>query len=372
MSFVALIFSNIVARRFRAAITALAVGIGVTTVLALGVLTVSLRDTAAAVLRTGKADFTVAQKGVSDVLYSSVDERTVAAFRNDPDVSSAVGVLVTSAKLDADHPFFLEIGLPPEDQAAYGVHIVAGRAYGAHAANEIDLGYRAAADLGVGVGDTLTIENDRFIVVGLFSTGVDFGDAAAMFPLVPLQAAERKSGLVTLAFVQVRPGANVAAVRQRLERRHPQLATVRTQSDFGRIDRNLVLISAANVGGQLLAVFVGTVGVMATTLLSFVERIREFGLLRAVGWSRLRLISLVLGEALAVSLAGAALGLVLGVGAVELLRHTSQLRGVFQPTFPTSLFVRSLTLAGGMGLLGALYPALRAARLAPLAALRHE
>ena len=45
------------------------------------------------------------------------------------------------------------------------------------------------------------------------------------------------------------------------------------------VDRNLVLITAANVGGSILALFIGATGVMNTSLLSFFERIREFGLL---------------------------------------------------------------------------------------------
>ena len=126
MSFLALVLHNVGTRRFRAAVTALAVGIGVTTVLALGVLTSSLRETAVAVLQTGKADFTIAQKGVSDVLYSSIDESTLTKLRADRDVASVVGALVTTTKLDADHPFLLEVGLPPSDQTPYGVTIVAG------------------------------------------------------------------------------------------------------------------------------------------------------------------------------------------------------------------------------------------------------
>jgi putative ABC transport system permease protein len=111
---------------------------------------------------------------------------------------------------------------------------------------------------------------------------------------------------------------------------------------------------------------------MNTSLLSFYERIREFGLLRATGWTRRRVFGLVLGEALLVSLVGAALGIGIGVAAVVGLTQVSSLVGVFQPAYHASIFGRALSFAFAMAVLGALYPAIQAARLAPRVALQHE
>lgn len=98
-----------------------------------------------------------------------------------------------------------------------------------------------------------------------------------MMPLRPLQARERKPGALTLAFVRVDPSADIESLRAAIEDESPQLATVRTESDFGRVDRNLALLNAANFGGSILALLIGAVGVMNTSLLSFFERTREFG-----------------------------------------------------------------------------------------------
>jgi putative ABC transport system permease protein len=133
-----------------------------------------------------------------------------------------------------------------------------------------------------------------------------------------------------------------------------------------------VLINAANIGGSILALFIGATGVMNTTLLSFFERLREFGVLRAVGWSRRRLVALVFGEALLVALVGAGIGIGVGIAAVSGLTHVGDLVGVFRPDYPSGIFVRALAFALGMAVLGALYPAVRATRLTPLSALRHE
>lgn len=372
MTFLGLLRHNVARRRLRAVVTAVAVSIGVTAVLALGVLTYSLKETATAILRTGNADFSVSQRGASDILYSAIDQRDVQALQRTRGVESAVGVFVATARIDADHPFFIEVGLAPKDQAEFGVTVDVGRSYRETAGDEMMLGWRAAQTFGVHVGDTFRIEERRFKVVGIFSTKNVFGDQAGMFSLSHLREWHRQPDVYTLAFVRVQPNTSVAAVRARIEHANPGLATARSQTDYGRVDRNLVLINAANIGGSILALFIGATGVMNTTLLSFFERIREFGVLRAVGWSRRRLVALVFGEAVLVALVGAGIGIGIGIGAVNGLTHVGDLVGVFRPDYPTAIFVRALAFALGMALLGALYPAIRAIRLTPLSALRHE
>jgi putative ABC transport system permease protein len=372
MPFLELILRNVLNRKVRSALTGVAVAIAIMTVFALGVLTFSLRETAVSILRTGQADFTVGQEGVSDVIYSSMDEQDANQLSTDPGVESVVGVLIGVVKVDDNHPFFLELGMEPDHLEAFGVHVVSGRAYTRDSSNEIMLGYRAARDFQKNVGDTFTIDSDAYTIVGIFSTGQVFGDSASMLPLARLQAAERKPGVVSLAFVRVKPGADISAVRAQIEHDNPQLTTVRTESEFGRIDRNLSLIGAANVGASILALLIGAIGVMNTTTMSVFERTREFGVLRAIGWSRLRLLSMVLGEALLIAIAGAAVGLAGGYLAVQALKQTPELVGVFQPSYPADIFARSLGIAMGMAFIGGLYPAIRATLLRPIEALRHE
>ncbi len=372
MSFLELIWNNIVERKTRSILTGVAVAIAITTVVVLGVLTHSLRRTAISVLRTGTADFTVAQEGVSDVLYSSVDETQVTQIRSYPEVESAVGVLVAAVELDSDHPFFLELGMPPDDLAPFGVRIVEGRVYGPEAQGEVLLGHRAARDLHKSVGDMIDIDGLNFRVVGIFSTGQVFGDSASMLPLPALQARERKPGTVTLAFVLAKKGADIDSLRKKIEHDLPELATVRTESEFGRIDRNLSLISAANVGVSILALVLGAIGVMNTMVMSVFERTREFGVLRAVGWTRLRVLLLVLAEAFVIALGGAVAGVAAGFAAIAAVQRLPELVGVFQPDYPADIFGRALGIAVGVAFLGAIYPAVRAALLVPLEALRHE
>jgi putative ABC transport system permease protein len=372
VSFAGLIVHNLWTRKLRTVLTAVAVAVGVMTVVTLGVVTHSLRTTAGAVLRTGRADFTIAQKSSSDVTESIIDDRQVARIRGYPGVASAVGVLVAFTSVNRDNPLFLEIGIDPGALANFGVQVVAGRAYTPTSTDEIMLGWRAADNLQKHVGDVMTVDSHTYHVVGIFSTGQAFGDSGSMWPLVNLQALERKPSDVTLVFVQMSPGTKIEPLRKHIEYDNPQLATVRTATEFGRVDRNLVFINAAQKGATLLAFLIGSIIVMNTMLLSFFERIREFGVLRSVGWSRRRIVSLVVGEALLVSLLGAAIGVGLSFAATTVLESLPSLVGILHSDFTPGIFGQALYTAVAIGFLAALYPATRAARLEPLAALRRE
>jgi putative ABC transport system permease protein len=370
--FVQLIFENVYTRKMRTVLTGLTIAVTIMTVVAMGILTHSLRQTAISILQTGKADFSIAEKNVSDVLNSSIDEKDLATIQADPEVKSAVGVLVEPVYLDADRPFFLRIGMKPEDTEPFGVNLIAGRLYAADAPDELILGYRAARDLDKTIGDTIQFQDSVYTIVGIYSTGQVFGDAASMLPLVPLQAQLRKPGTITLAFVQVKDQSQIEAVRARIEAALPQLATIRTESDFGQVDRNLELLRAANTGVSALALVIGAANVLNMMSLSVFERTREFGVLRSVGWSRQRILVYVLSEAFMVTMAGAMVGVALGFLVVQFLQDVPTLRGVFTPSYSSVVFGRTLSITFGMAIIGALYPALRAALLRPLTAIRHE
>ena len=372
LSFVGLIVHNLGTRRVRTALTALAVAIAVMAVVTLSVLTDSLKSSAAEVLSAGNADFTVAQKSVSDLLNSVVTDTQVAKIASTPGVASAVGVLVATIKLDPAHPLFLEIGITPESLSPFGVHVVAGRAYDGTAPDEVMLGWQAADEFGKKVGSSIVMDGNRLRVVGIYSTGQVFADSASMMPLAILQARERKPATVTLTVVRVTKGASIEGVRRDIEQANPNLATVRSATEYGRVDRNLQFLGAAQTGARIIALVIGVIIVMNTMLLSFVERIREFGVLRAIGWSRSRLLGLVLGEAVGISFLGAGLGVVFAFVLTWGLQRFSPLRGILQAQFTAGEFWTALYAAIFIGVLAALYPSARAAMLRPGASLRRE
>ena len=372
MSLVALIFKNLWSKKARSIGIAFAISVAVMTVVTLTVVSSGLEASAAAVLTLGHADFTVAQNGVSEVLYSNLDEGQLREVQATPGVKGAVGVLLETQHLNAANPLFIEIGIAPDELRQFGVTVVAGRPYSESATHEMMLGWRAAQDFGLHVGDRFEANGTWNTIVGIYSTGISYGDLGGMFPLTAIQTYNRVPGSVTLIFVHVVPGASVATVEKAITSTHPEMTTIQTASQFGRADRNLVFLQAAATGSTILAILIGAVIVGNTMLLSLFERTREFGLLRAIGWTRSRVVSLVVGEGVVLAVVGAIAGVALSFAATAALENLPQLRGVLHANYTNQAFWRGLYTGLGMAIIGALYPALRAANLAPLKALSRE
>jgi putative ABC transport system permease protein len=372
MDFLRLIIRNLWAKKARSIGLGFAVAIAVMAVVTLEVTSNGLEHSAEAIISVGKADFTVAQKGASNIIAGTIDTGELARIRNTSGVASAVGVLVATERINAENPVFIEIGINPGDLSSFGVDVVAGRAYAPTAAHEVMLGWRAAENLGLHIGAQFRANGTSNTVTGIFSTGNTFGDAGAMFPLPAVQGYNRVPGIVTLVFVKVAAGAQPSAVASRIDYAMPELTTIRTATEFGRADQGLVYLRAAVTGSTVLAILIGAVIVANTMLLSLFERTREFGLMRAVGWTRRRTVGLLLGESLLLAVLGAAAGVGLSFAVVTGLAHLPALQGVLRPDFTQDAFWRALLTAVVMTLLGSLYPTLRAAFLTPLRALSHE
>ena len=123
MSFLSLVVVNVWSRRLRSLFTALAVAIGVAAVMALGVLTASLKQTATSILQVGDADFTIAQKS-DDILSSTISDADLEQMRQVPGIDRVVGALIQTERYDADHPGVIVVGLDPDAQGPFGVVIL--------------------------------------------------------------------------------------------------------------------------------------------------------------------------------------------------------------------------------------------------------
>jgi putative ABC transport system permease protein len=126
---------------------------------------------------------------------------------------------------------------------------------------------------------------------------------------------------------------------------------------------NIVLGSIAGI-----SLLVGGIGIMNIMLASVTERTREIGIRRAIGAKRRQIVMQFLIETVVLSMAGGAVGIGMGVLIPKLITRFAGM--------PTVVSLFSLVLSVGIslsvGLVFGIYPALRAARLDPIEALRHE
>ena len=370
MTFAALVLKNLFRQKIRTMLTVLGIAVGITTVVALGVVTEGMKQTSGELIRTGDSDFMVAQNGAADFSFSTVQEGEWARIARRPDVASAVGVLYNFASVGSN-AFFPEMGVRPGQLPGIVGRPSSGRLLSG-APDEVVLGEGAASALHASIGDRVRLGGGLRRVVGIFRSSSTYESNGGYLTLETVQRFASKPGVVTAVYVKVAPGEDPERVAAAIERDEPALATIAGVGDYGKVDQGMSVIDAVQLAITLLAVGLGAIGVTNTMVMSVFERTREIGILRAVGWSRRRILGSVIGESVALCAVATVLGLVLGVAASRAILLVPAISSFLTPVYAPSVFVRAVVIALVVGLAGAAYPAVRATRLTPMEALRHE
>lgn len=368
MTWAGLVWKNLMRRRVRTLLTVAGVSIGVGLIVALLSITAGVKNTAKDLIHVGRADFGVFQRNVSDLTRSFLPESLGERLDRVDGVTatSRIFLYVTTVQKQES---VLVFGLVPSEFAEQRVVITSGaRAIGTQAM----VGDGAVGLLRVAPGGTLTVAGRKFVVVGVYHTGNRFMDNGVILPLAVVQQMAERPGEVTTFGVQVALGQRPAVVARRVERAFPGAAAVTEPGQAVKVDTSSRLIVSAGWVLSLLALIVGGIGVTNTMAMSVFERMREIGILRAVGWRRWRIALLIVSEAVGICLLALCLGLGLGALAAELFTSRSSLSTLVAPDMTAGVFAWGLAFALGVGLIGAVYPTWLAVRLTPIQALRHE
>ncbi len=236
----------------------------------------------------------------------------------------------------------------------------------------------AAEDGGWQVGDTLTVTGpsgtQELTVAGIFATNVVGAPVVVardvLDALVPPEMQITDTVLVDAA-----DGVSVDALQDAVaDAVSPYVVvSVLTQDEFvsqlaDQVNQVLVILYAL-LG---LSVVIAVLGIVNTLALSVIERTREIGLLRAVGLGRLQLAGTVTVESVLTAVFGTVVGLVVGVALAATLPAVYADEGLSELVIPWGNLVGMLVLAVVVGVLAALWPATRAARMKVLDAVSYE
>ncbi|MBX3409460.1 MAG: ABC transporter permease [Phycisphaeraceae bacterium] len=237
-------------------------------------------------------------------------------------------------------------------------------------------------------GDTLLIEGRRFLVIGVVETKqvspmfggneaqteifIPFRTGEAMRP-EPRMYAVAKTRSPEL-FEDAR--AEIRATMRRLRGLKPEdpdtfgvQAIEQAISQFKKVATGITVFIAGVVSISLL---VGGIGIMNIMLVSVSERTREIGLRKAVGARPEVILLQFLVEAVTLCLAGCLVGLALGLTVVLAMRAGGETSPVAKAEAPMWSIVLSVAFSAGTGVIFGMFPAIKAARLDPIVALRHE
>lgn len=388
MNYVGLIIKNPFRNKTRTALAIVGIAVGIMVIVALGLVTSGLQSSTQSTLTAGSAEITVSQAGSSNqpgFSSGSVNTSRVTDIKTISGVKDATGILSTTVNLNgstsSDQAFgsggLIITGIESNKLNFEGITSVNGTIFNDNA-NEIIIGKSFAENQNKSVGDSITLFNQTFKITGVYETGNMMTDMGAFMSLTKLQNVSAQNQTsdntkISNILVKVTDNANVTTVSQAIKDAYPnELSTITAAEQAERMNSVLGVINDASWAISLLAIFIGGVGVINTMIMSVFERTREIGVLKAVGWKSKRILGMILGESIVLTLIAGVLGTIVGIIAVEVGIMALGAGTILKPVYSIDIFLRAFGIAILVGVLGGIYPAYRASKLAPTEALRYE
>jgi putative ABC transport system permease protein len=345
--------------------------------------------------RFGPAGIPEAQRNRRDLTLADAAElKRLASFAAavSPERYISTGVEMKAGREEVNGPTVA--GVTPDYALANSRYVQDGRfitdADVHHAARVCAIGVDVASALFANrdpIGQTLVISGHAYSVVGLFEKqGAFLGNSLDNFVTIPITTFDEQ-------FPQIRDGGkdtlHIATVPRRTEDvqamidQETAILRVRRklrgdqENDFATFTSNTGLATFRQITGGIAAVMiviagvsllVGGVGVMNIMLVSVTQRTREIGLRKAIGGTRRDITLQFLAEAVTLTGVGGGLGIFAGLAAALL----AQLLFSFKAAAPLWSIALGFGVSSAVGILFGLWPAMKAARLDPIDALRYE
>jgi ABC-type antimicrobial peptide transport system permease subunit len=362
-------FRNLLRRRARTLLTMAGIAIGVGLIASLGAITEGIIKDFTDMASQGGAELVGIQAGVADMGYSVIDERVGRAIAAMPEVKEVSGI-VWGFSGGQDAPFLFVFGMDPNGLAIRHFTIIQGKRISGR--GEIMLGKAAVETLKKQVGDVINLPGGVFRVTGIYESGVAYEEAGGVMALPDAQAAFQKPRQVSLYQIKLRDPSRAEAVRAQIEARFGEDVSVSQTSTFVENRADIQNTKAMMGAIFALAILVGGVVVTNTMVMAVLERTREIGTLRALGWRQSRVLWMILSESLLLSLVAAGLGMLVGIGLTEALSAIPGYGGFLTAVYTVQVIAQAVGVSIFLGASGGLYPAWHASRLRPVEALRYE
>ncbi|HMC68608.1 MAG TPA: FtsX-like permease family protein, partial [Mycobacteriales bacterium] len=267
----------------------------------------------------------------------------------DPPSTDIQSTPYSAAGVDTNHP---DEGLVTRSQ------VTDGRWYKPGATDEVLLNVSYANANNLKVGSDLPVNGTTFHVAGLVSPTLSGQEAGVYFPLPALQQLSDHADRVNVLLVKAKDAGSVNAVAAALRKQFPGAQVVTTKDLADQVTGSLKDAKklADQLGGILAVIVLGAAFVIAVllTLSSVAKRVREIGTLRAIGWSKRMVVRQMLTETLGIGVLGAALGVLVGLGALAAISALSPTLTTSQPVVPnaaasslTRILGRAAQVTGG-------------------------
>ena len=318
-----------------------------------------------------RSQIDAATASIATASVRGVRQRDGLAFVS-PEIHAALPVRLEAESTD-DHLAVMR-GIRP---VAFLVHpeveIIEGRAPEA-GADELIVGGLAATRLGVpaerlAVGQTLFFDDRPWTIVGRFRAPQTVMDAEIWLPLTALQIATNRESTISCVILTLESATFASVDVFAKSRLDLEITALREREYYASIDAFYAPIRIMIIVTAILIAIGGVLGGLNTMYAAFASRVREIGMLQAVGYTRAAIVIALTEESLFAAACGALIGAVVGRLALHGLAISFSM-GAFELTIDAPVMLVALGAGLLVGLIGALPPAWRCLRLPIPEALR--
>ncbi|HWB10204.1 MAG TPA: ABC transporter permease [Pirellulales bacterium] len=383
MQFLELVRKNVVRGKLRSALTACGVAVAIATVVTLVGVSQGFRRSATESFQSHNVDMVVVRSGTMQRNASSLSEQLRRRLARLNGVADVIPALTDRVSLGKGGPLGIAVhGWPADSHVWDTLKITEGHRPTEHDRGTVLIGSQLAQNLDKKVGDRVEIELSQFRVIGIYQSSNVFENSAAVLLLPDLQHLMDRVGQVSEFLIVLDKDLTDRRKASQQVQQHVEALTDQRGQPLGLaalpteqyVNRNLEIRLAGDMSWatSTIALVIGSIGVLNTMLMSVMERTQEIGVLRAIGWRKSRIMRLIVYESCLVCLAGALAGILLSQGLVSSLSRLPSAQGLVRSDTSLSVIATGLGMAAAMGVIGALYPAWRGARMQPTEALRYE
>ena len=226
------------------------------------------------------------------------------------------------------------------------------------------------------VGQRLPVgpAKENFTIVGILDRTGDQDDQFHFFPLEEAQRVFGKEGKITTIAVKVRDVSRISEVSEEMEK-IPDIQVVTMTQIMGTIMNLAGSAKSLLLTVIAIALIISAFGIINTLLMSVNERVREFGMMKAIGASGSDIGKMVLMETVFITISGGAIGTIAALVGSSLIESFVKGMLPYSPSgslisFSPELVGFSIAFSLFMGLVCGIYPAILSARLSPMEAIR--
>ncbi len=377
MYFFTFLLKNLLRRPARSMLTIVGLAVAVAAVVSLVGVATGFENSFLQVYSSRGVDFVVQRAGGKNKLNNGLPDSLKEPLEKVQGVKQVVGGLLDTINFrDANLLGVLLNGWPPDSPLFTRLTVLSGRQLQAGDSDKIIIGRVLAANLGKKVGDTIELYGSiPYEVIGIYESPIVFENGGSVVLLSDLQKLMNRNdppevtGFTIIADDEARKNElkdlrqRIAALPEAKEMDVQLEATPATEFVKGvsqiKISRAVAWLTSA------IALVIGAIGMLNTMIMSVFERTKEIGTLRAIGWKKSRIMRMVIGESLLLSIGGAIVGSLGGIFLVKVLTHLPNASGIVSGHIAAPVIAEGFLVAILVGVFGAIYPALWSANLLP-------